>query len=233
VESAVVQQQFGANFQISGGSMTLADAQRIVLEIKYGALPVPMVIEQQQEVGPTLGQDSINRSLIAGIIGLAIVMAFMLFYYLVPGLLADLALIIYALVVFAIFKWIPVTLTLAGTAGFILSIGMAVDANVLTFERLKEELRSGKTLRAAMEAAFDRAWPSIRDSNVSTMLTCGVLYAFGTGSIRGFALTLFIGVITSLFSAIFVTRTFLRVAAAFPAVRRPRLFGVESAPVHA
>ncbi|HEV7216371.1 MAG TPA: protein translocase subunit SecD, partial [Chloroflexota bacterium] len=233
VESAVIQQQFGANFQISGGSMSLADAQRIVLEIKYGALPVPMVIEQQQQVGPTLGQDSINRSIIAGIIGLAIVMAFMLLYYKLPGFLADLALIIYALLVFAIFKWIPVTLTLAGTAGFILSIGMAVDANVLTFERLKEELRSGKSLRAAMEAAFDRAWPSIRDSNISTMLTCGVLYAFGTGPIRGFALTLFIGVVTSLFSAIFVTRTFLRVVAAVPAVRRPRLFGVESAPANA
>jgi preprotein translocase subunit SecD len=213
--------------------MTLADAQRIVLEIKYGALPVPMVIEQQQQVGPTLGQDSINRSLVAGIIGLAIVMAFMLLYYRLPGLLADLALIVYALVVFAIFKWVPVTLTLAGTAGFILSIGMAVDANVLTFERLKEELRSGKTLRAAMEAGFDRAWPSIRDSNISTMLTCGVLYVFGTGSIRGFALTLFIGVVTSLFSAIFVTRTFLRVVAAFSAVRQPRLFGVESAPANA
>jgi len=233
VESAVVQQQFGANFQISGGSMALADAQRIVLEIKYGALPVPMVIEQQQQVGPTLGQDSINRSLVAGAIGLAIVMAFMLLYYRLPGLLADLALIVYALVVFAVFKWIPVTLTLAGTAGFILSIGMAVDANVLTFERLKEELRSGKTLRAAMEAGFDRAWPSIRDSNISTMLTCGVLYVFGTGSIRGFALTLFIGVVVSLFSAIFVTRTFLRVVAAFSAVRQPRLFGVESAPANA
>lgn len=233
VESAVIQQQFGANFQISGGSMALADAQRIVLEIKYGALPVPMTIVQQQEVGPTLGQDSINRSLVAGVIGLAIVMAFMLLYYWLPGILADIALVIYSMVVFAIFKWIPVTLTLAGIAGFILSIGMAVDANVLTFERLKEELRSGKSLKAAMEAAFDRAWPSIRDSNISTMLTCGVLYAFGTGPIRGFALTLFIGVVTSLFSAIFVTRTFLRVAAAFPAVRRPRLFGVESTPAHA
>ena len=180
VESAVIQQQFGANFQISG-NMALADAQRIVLEIKYGALPIPMAIVQQQEVGPTLGQDSINRSIVAGIIGLAIVMAFMLLYYRLPGLLANIALIVYALVVFAVFKWIPVTLTLAGTAGFILSIGMAVDANVLTFERLKEELRGGKTLKAALEAAFDRSWPSIRDSNISTMLTCGVLYVFGTG----------------------------------------------------
>ena len=232
VESAVIKQQLGADFVISG-NMTLQDAQRIVLQIKYGALPIPMTIIQEQTVGPTLGQESINRSLVAGVIGLAIVMAFMLLYYWLPGLLADLALFVYALVVLAIFKWIPVTLTLAGIAGFILSIGMAVDANVLTFERLKEELRAGKTLRAGMEAAFDRAWPSIRDSNVSTMLTCGVLYMFGTGPIRGFALTLFIGVVTSLFSAIFVTRTFLRVAAAIGAVHRPRLFGVEGVPARA
>jgi preprotein translocase subunit SecD len=233
VESAVVKEQLGQNFQISGGNMALDDAQRIVLQIKYGALPIPMTIISQQTVGPTLGQDSVHRSIVAGIIGLGIVMAFMACYYGLPGLLADLALLIYALVVFAIFKWIPVTLTLAGIAGFILSIGMAVDANVLTFERLKEELRAGKSFHAALEAAFDRAWPSIRDSNVCTMLTCGVLYLFGTGSIRGFALTLFIGVVTSMVSAIFVTRTFLRVAGAIPAVRQPRLFGVESKPAHA
>jgi len=230
VESATIQGAFGSSFYVHG-NMTLNDAKRITLEIKYGALPISMDIVQQQNVGPTLGQDSVNRSFVAGIIGLAIVMAFMLLYYWVPGILADIALLVYALVVFAIFKFIPVTLTLAGIAGFILSIGMAVDANVLTFERLKEELRSGKTLHAALEAAFDRAWPSIRDSNISTMLTCGVLYVFGTGTIRGFALTLFIGVIVSLFSAIFVTRTFLRVAAAIPAVQRPRLFGVERTPV--
>ena len=233
VESAVIKEQLGQTFQISGGNMTLDDAKRIVLEIKYGALPIPMTIVQQQTVGPTLGQDSLHRSLIAGIIGLGIVMAFMILYYWLPGLLADLALLVYTLLVFAIFKIIPVTLTLAGIAGFILSIGMAVDANVLTFERLKEELRAGKLLNAALEAAFDRAWPSIRDSNVSTLLTCGVLYFFGTGSIRGFALTLAIGVACSMFSAIFVTRTFLRMAAAIGPIRRPRLFGVESVPAHA
>ncbi|MCL4545291.1 MAG: protein translocase subunit SecD [Chloroflexi bacterium] len=233
VESAQVRQALNTQFVISGGSMTLNDAKRIALEIKYGALPVPMTIIQQQEVGPTLGQDSVHRSIIAGIIGLVIVILFMLVYYRLPGLVADLALLVYALLVFAIFKWIPVTLTLAGIAGFILSIGMAVDANVLTFERLKEELRFGKTLSAALEAAFDRSWPSIRDSNVSTMLTCAVLYVFGQGSIRGFALTLFIGVVTSMFSAIFVTRTFLRVLATFPPARRSEFFGVERAPASA
>ncbi len=233
VESAVIKQQLDANFQISGGSMSLADAKQIVLEITYGALPIAMTIVQEDSVGPTLGQESVDRSLIAGGIGLGIVMLFMFLYYWLPGLLADVALIIYAAVVFAIFKLIPVTLTLAGIAGFILSIGMAVDANVLTFERLKEELRAHKTLNAAMEAAFDRAWPSIRDSNVSTMLTCGVLWFFGSGSIKGFAVTLFIGVVTSLFSALFVTRTFLRVAGKFAVARNARLYGVESVPANA
>jgi preprotein translocase subunit SecD len=166
-------------------------------------------------VGPTLGQDSIQKSVLAGAIGLLMVVLFMLIYYRLPGLLADFALIIYSLIVFALFKLIPVTLTLAGIAGFILSIGMAVDANILIFERMKEEMRTGKTLGAAIEAGFARAWNSIRDSNASTLITCAILYIFGsyfgTSVIRGFALTLAIGVVCSMFTAITVTRTFLRV----------------------
>jgi preprotein translocase subunit SecD len=165
-------------------------------------------------VGPSLGQDSIDKSLIAGIIGLSTVAVFMVLYYRVPGVLSVVALLIYTAITFALFKLIPITLTLPGIAGFILSIGMAVDANVLIFARLKEELRTGKTVADAIEAGFDHAWPSIRDSNISTMITCVILYWFGqfTGAtiITGFALTLFVGVAVSLFSAITVTRTLLR-----------------------
>jgi preprotein translocase subunit SecD len=206
--------------------------------LKYGALPVPLEIVEQRTVGPTLGQDSLQKSFVAGAIGLLLVVLFMLVYYRLPGLLADVALVIYALVVFALFKLIPVTLTLAGIAGFILSIGMAVDANILIFERMKEEMRSGKTLGAAIEAGFARAWNSIRDSNASTLITCAILYIFGsyfgTSVIRGFAITLAIGVLVSLFTAITVTRTFLRVTQTmmFPKPdpeqepRLRRLFGV-------
>jgi preprotein translocase subunit SecD len=220
------------------GRFTLAEAQNIVIVLKYGALPVPLEIVEQRTVGPTLGQDSLQRSFVAGAIGLLLVMLFMLVYYRLPGLLADCALIIYSLVVFSLFKLIPVTLTIAGIAGFILSIGMAVDANILIFERMKEEMRNGKTLGAAIEAGFARAWNSIRDSNMSTLITCAILYVFGsyfgTSVIRGFAITLAIGVLVSLFTAITVTRTFLRVTqiAMFPRPdpeqepRLRRLFGV-------
>lgn len=202
---------------IQGGDrgFPLEEAQQIVIQLKYGSLPVPLKVVQNRTVGPTLGQDSINKSLMAGAIGLGIVVLFMLIYYRLPGLLANVALGIYAATVFALFKLIPVTLTLAGIAGFILSIGMAVDANILIFERTKEELRTGKTLGAAIEAGFARAWTSIRDSNISTLITCAILFwfgmNFGASIIKGFALTLAIGVIISMFTAITVTRTFLRV----------------------
>jgi len=220
------------------GNFTLDEARRIVIVLRYGALPVALEVVENRTVGPTLGQDSVNKSVVAGAIGLIIVVLFMLVYYSLPGLLADLALMIYAMVVFALFKLIPVTLTLAGIAGFILSIGMAVDANILIFERMKEELRSGKTLGAAIEAGFARAWTSIRDSNASTLITCAILFWFGSNFgasiIKGFALTLAIGVLVSLFTAITVTRTFLRVTQSvwFPRVepreepRFRRLFGV-------
>ena len=196
------------------GKFSLSEAQSIVTVLKYGALPVALDVVEIRQVGPTLGQDSINRSVIAGVIGMFFVMLFMLLYYRLPGLLADGALMIYTLLVFALFKLIPVTLTLAGIAGFILSIGMAVDANILIFERMKEEIRSGKTLGASIEAGFARAWSSIRDSNVSTLITCAILFWFGSffgaSIIKGFALTLAIGVLCSMFTAIAVTRTFLR-----------------------
>ena len=197
------------------GGIPIDEAKSVVIQLKYGALPIPLKVVSDRTVGPTLGQDSINKSLIAGAIGLGIVVLFMLIYYRLPGFLADLALGIYATVVFALFKLIPVTLTLAGIAGFVLSIGMAVDANILIFERTKEELRAGKTLGAAIEAGFARAWTSIRDSNISTLITCLILFWFGSNFgasiIKGFALTLAIGVIISMFTAITVTRTFLRV----------------------
>lgn len=220
------------------GRFSLAEAQNLVVVLKYGALPVALEVIENRTVGPTLGQDSIQKSFVAGAIGLLIVMLFMLAYYRLPGLLADLALMVYALIVFALFKLIPVTLTLAGIAGFILSIGMAVDANILIFERMKEEMRAGKTLGAAIEAGFSRAWSSIRDSNVSTIITCIILFWFGSNFgasiIKGFALTLLIGVLCSMFTAITVTRTFLRTTQAtlFPRPdpeqepRLRRLFGV-------
>ncbi|MDO8490897.1 MAG: protein translocase subunit SecD, partial [Dehalococcoidia bacterium] len=192
----------------------LAEARTLVVQLNAGALPVPLTLIQQQDVSATLGTDSLNKSLIAGIIGLALVFAFMTAYYRLPGFMAALALIVYAAITLALFKLIPVTLTLAGVAAFILSVGMAVDANVLIFERMKEELQWGKSLGAAMEAGFDRAWPSIRDSNVSTFITCIILYwfgsSFGATLIMGFALTLGLGVVVSMFTAVVVTRCFLR-----------------------
>ena len=191
-----------------------AEVQNLVTQLKAGALSVPLTVVQSRTVGPTLGQDSIDKSLLAGFVGLGIVGLFMILYYRLPGVLSVVSLLIYTLLTFAVFKLLSVTLTLAGIAGFILSIGMAVDANVLIFARLKEELRTGRPLASAIEAGFDHAWPSIRDSNVSSMLTAAILFWFGryTGAsiITGFALTLFLGVAVSMFTAITVTRTFLR-----------------------
>lgn len=191
-----------------------ADAQNLVLQLKYGSLPVQLEVIASRKIGATLGTDSIDRSLIAGIVGLSIVAAFMILYFRLPGVLAVLALVIYAIINFALFKLMGVVLTLAGIAGFILSIGMAVDANVLIFARMKEELRLGRSIERAVEEGFRNAWPSIRDSNISTLITCGILYWFGdftgTSTIKGFALTLAIGVVCSMFTAITVTHTFLR-----------------------
>ncbi|MFO7272657.1 protein translocase subunit SecD [Sphaerobacter thermophilus] len=215
--------------------MPANEVNALALQLKSGALAVPLEVVQSRTVGPTLGQDSIDKSIVAGAVGLALVALFMILFYRVPGVLSVVALMVYSAIVFALFKLIPVVLTLAGIAGFILSIGMAVDANVLIFSRMKEELRRGNPVRRAIEAGFDHAWPSIRDSNVSTMITCVILYWFGryTGAsiIQGFALTLFIGVAVSMFSAITVTRTLLRVMLTRGFFHNEWWFGVESAPI--
>lgn len=192
------------------GRFTSQEARQLAVSLNAGALPVPLKIESQTRVGPTLGQDSINRSIFAAIVGLASVALFMILYYRILGIFATLALIIYTLFTFAVFKLVPITLTLAGIAGFILSIGMAVDANILIFERIKEEIRWGKSKREALSAGFERAWSSIRDSNVSSLITTAILFYFGTGAIRGFALTLAIGILISMFSAITVSRHLLK-----------------------
>ena len=220
ISSPVIKNAITGGSGIIEGQFTLDEANNLVIQLKYGALPIPLKVVQSSAIGPTLGRDSVNKSLTAGAVGLIIVVLFMLLYYRLPGLLADLALTVYALIVFAIYKvGIPglfpyVTLTLPGIAGFILSVGMAVDANILIFERMKEELRGGRTLMLAVEAGFQRAWPSIRDSNISTLITCAILLwygaNFGASVVAGFALTLAIGVLISLFTAVTVTRTFLR-----------------------
>ena len=195
------------------GRFTVDTANTLAIQLRYGSLPVPLKVVQRKTIGPTLGEDSIRKSLVAGVIGLSAVAIFMLSYYRLPGVLADLALLVYATVVFAAFKLIPVTLTLPGIAGFVLSVGVAVDANILIFERMKEELRAGRRLESAVEIGHARAWPSIRDSNISTLITCAILYwfgsTFGASIVKGFAFTLAIGVLVSLFTAVFVTRTFL------------------------
>ena len=192
------------------GDFDITEAKILSQRLNAGALPVPIKLISQQSVGATLGQDSMQRSLFAGLLGLALVALFMITVYRLPGVLAVLALGFYGLTVLFLFKLIPVTLTLAGMAGFILSVGMAVDANVLIFERLKEELKIGKPLGTAIDEAFKRAWTSIRDGNVSTLITCFILAWFGTSMIKGFAITLSLGVLTSMFSAIVITKLFLK-----------------------
>lgn len=194
--------------QISG-NFTLDEAKQLVRRLNEGALPVPITLIEQRTVGAILGQEALVKSIRAGVLGFILVALFMIGYYRINGIFAVLALLVYAAVVLSLFKLIPVTLTLAGIAGFILSVGMAVDANILIFERTKEETKSGKPRIAAINEGFSRAWPSIRDSNISTIITAIVLYTFATSIVKGFALTLLVGVLVSMFSAIFVTRTFL------------------------
>jgi preprotein translocase subunit SecD len=249
------------------GQFSVQEAKDLVTRLNSGALPVPISLISQQNVGATLGKDSIQKSIVAGLIGLLMIAIFMIVYYRLPGVLAVLALAIYTVLSLAIFKigisitavmvvgllyilavnfgWIwgllavlsylilmlvgalnPVTLTLAGIAGFILSIGMAVDANILIFERTKEELRTGKDLDAAIHDGFDRAWPSIRDSNASSLITTLILYMFGTPAIKSFAVTLAIGIIISLFTAITTTETFLKMLVGHNILKHPWLFGV-------
>lgn len=207
------------NEKISGGNavitgnFTVADARDLTKRLNAGALPVNINLISQQRIGASLGSESLQKSFIAGIIGMIIVALFMIAYYRLPGLIASIALLIYSLVIIALFKLIPVVMTLSGVAGFILTIGMAVDANVLIFERLKEELRSGKTLQAAIDEGFSRAWSSIRDSNLSTLISAFILIWLGESMIKGFGVTLAIGIIISMFTAITVTRVLLKLVA--------------------
>ena len=219
----------GGSAQISGGDngFEYEEAKKMVDLLNAGALPVPAKIIEENTVGPTLGADSIQKSKVAGIIGLGIVMLFMIVFYRLPGLIADIALICYSIILFALFKTIPVTLTLAGIAGFILSIGMAVDANILIFERTKEELKTGRTLFTAINTGFDRAFTSIFDSNMSTIITCIILYMLGTSVVKGFALTLALGVMVSMFSAITITKNIMHLVFGTGELKYPQLFGLK------
>ena len=202
---------FGGQATISG-RFTSDQAKELATQLNAGALPVPVNVVEQRTVGASLGQESVNSSLVAGSVGLGLVMIYMVIYYRFKGLIASFALILYTLISMTIFRYIPVTLTLAGIAGFILSIGMAIDANILIFERIKEEIKWGKTKTAALRLGFERAWSSIYDSNFASLITCALLYFFGTGLVRGFAVTLSIGIVVSMFTAVTVTKTLLLVA---------------------
>ncbi|NIA18257.1 MAG: protein translocase subunit SecD [Actinobacteria bacterium] len=212
---------------VISGSFNIKEAKLLAQRLNAGALPVPITLINQQTVGASLGHKSVANSLRAAIIGLILVALFMILVYRLPGVLAVLSLIVYGLLVLMIFKLWPVTLTLAGIAGFILSIGMAVDANVLIFERIKEELRMGKPLDLAIDEGFRRAWPSIRDGNVSTLITCFILIQFSTSIVKGFAITLSLGIVISMFSAIVVTKNFLNLVSGSWLENRKWLMGVK------
>ncbi|MCK4919161.1 MAG: protein translocase subunit SecD [Candidatus Pacebacteria bacterium] len=212
---------------VISGSFSIDEAKMLVQRLNAGALPVPISLISQQTVGASLGKESIDKSLIAGFVGLFLLILFMIIYYRLQGLVSVFALILYSLIVLSIFKFIPITLTLSGVAGFILSIGMAVDANVLIFERIKEEIRKGKPITIAINEGFARAWSSIFDSNVSTIITCVILAYFGTSIIEGFAITLGIGVLLSMFSAIFITKNLLKIVATIKPLRNLWFFGVK------
>jgi len=211
---------------VISGSFSITDAKLLTQRLNAGALPVPINLISQTTIGASLGNDSVQKSLVAGFFGFILVAIFMILYYRLPGVLSVVALLIYTVLVLAVFKLISVTLTLAGIAGFILSVGMAVDANVLIFERLKEELRAGRDFVSAVEEGFRRAWSSIRDSNISSLITCAILFWFGSSIIKGFALTLAIGIILSMFSAITVTRQYLRLIAKWKISKVGWLYGV-------
>lgn len=213
---------------VISGNFTAKDAQDVAVQLNAGALPVPLEEIENRTVGPTLGSDTVKASVTAGIVGFTLVVLYMIGYYRLPGLVASIALGIYTVLLLAIFHLIPVTLTVPGIAGFILSIGMAVDANVLIFERTKEELYRGRTLYSAIEIGFKRAFTAIFDSNSTTILTCVILYIFGTGLVRGFALTLALGVIISMFTAITVTRVLLFQILSNRAFNQTSYFGVKT-----
>lgn len=226
ISAPTVQAQIGAKGIIEG--MSLDEAQRLSIQLNTGALPITLHEVRTQKVDPILGADSLHDGLVAGIIGLALIFIFMIVYYKISGLMACLALLVYGAIVLAIFKLMPVTLTMSGIAAVVLSIGMAVDANVLIFERIKEELRAGKSLGAAIETGFSRAWPAIRDSNFTTIIICIILFwfgdALGAAPVKGFGLTLGIGIAVSMLTAIIVTRAFMRALTFTPLAKKVKLF---------
>jgi preprotein translocase subunit SecD len=231
ISAPVVGPEFAAT-GITGGSAVITGnftpetANDLAVQLRGGSLPFPVEVAENRTVGATLGQDSIRRSIYAGVSGLVLVLVFMAIYYRLPGFIADISLVIYALLCLACFALVGVTMTLPGIAGFILSIGMAVDANVLIFERTREELKAGKSLYRAVESGFYRAFSSILDGNVTTLIACAVLFWFGSGLVKGFALTLGIGVLVSMFTAITCSRTFLLLTVLnLPGLRqKPELF---------
>lgn len=229
IESAQIQSEIDGQGEINGiGNITAA--QDLATQLKYGALPLPLSVVSEQQLAATLGQQAIDYSVRAALIGLGLVVLFMLVYYRLPGLLADIALVLYALLLFAVIKLLGVTLSLEGIAAMVLTIGMAVDANILIFERMKEELRAGRTMASAIDLGFKRAWPSIRDSNASTIITGAILYWFGSNFgatiIVGFATNLIIGVLLSLFTAVVVTRNFLNLLQFSGIATHPALYSL-------
>ncbi len=227
ISAPVVQAAIYGGEAIITGIGDLNEARILAQRLNAGALPVPIELLSQQTVGPTLGATSLDRSLNAALIGVVLVAIFMLLYYRLPGLISVVALTAYGLLVLAIFKFLPVTLTLSGLAGFILSVGMAVDANVLIFERLKEELKMGRALDRAIDVGFKRAWTSIRDGNLTTLIACVILYWLSSSFIQGFALTLGIGILMSMFSAIVITRMVLKGVTKIKSLNKAALFGVK------
>lgn len=213
---------------VISGHFTVEEAKVMTQRLNAGALPVPINLLSQKTVDASLGHDSVMKSLVAGIIGFVLLCFFMTVYYRLQGILAVLALMCYVLISLALFKLIPITLTLAGIAGFILSVGMAVDANVLIFERIKEELRAGRTVSLAIDEGFNRAWSAVFDSNLTTLISCFVLAYFGTSFIRGFAITLSVGVLVSMFSAVFITKILLKTAVSQKVLQHKWLFGVKN-----
>jgi preprotein translocase subunit SecD len=226
ISAPVIQSAITAGRGQISGTFSQAEVNSLVTVLRFGALPLEVEEVSFSSISPTLGLDFLRQSVLAGAIGIVLVFIFMVIHYRLPGTVAAVALIYYGLVVFAIFRLVPVTLTLAGVAAFVLSVGMAVDANILIFERTKEELRAGKTLVSAIEAGFNRAWNSIFDSNVSSIITAGILFYFGSAVIRGFALVLIIGVLISMFTAITLSRQLLRWVVRQPWARRAGLYGV-------
>lgn len=231
ISAPVIQSAIPDGKGVIQGNFTQESANALAVQLRYGSLPIPLSVVETRTVGPTLGQDSLRKSLLAGLVGFIIVVLFMTIYYRLPGAFAILAVFIYALITFAIFRGIPVTLTLAGIAGFLLSTGSALDANILIFERIKEELRAGKNLNASLELAFKRARPAIIDSNVATLITCSILFwfgsTFGATIVKGFSITLAIGVCVSLFTALVVTRTIMTLALSnFKSTDYAKWFGI-------